>query len=206
MSLSIGLVRKFSDEVISNIFTEDFIAINRVLQAHSLPPHIEPGETVIEGEILPWTSCSYSQIHDLRYMIAKFIENPTWLPDISRQKNREISQELYARIRQEKRSHFLCHSDVFGYYVPIDFEKFIVDETIRGGLVGSSIRLTKELEELAEKLNFNLGEYTPDFKQLSQQRRDELDNDSLKNQKWLLLCLYNIALASIRYGNAIYFN
>lgn len=206
MSLSIGLVRKFSDEVISNLFTQDLISINQVLQAHSLPHHIEPVATVIEGDILPWISCAYSQIHDLRYITAKFIENPTWLPDISQQKNREISQELYNKILQDKHSHFLYHSDVFGYYVPIDFETFIVDEKIRGGLVGSSNHLLKELEELAEKLNFNLGEYTPDFKQLSQQRRDELENDSLKDPKWLLLCLYNIALASVRYGSAIYFN
>lgn len=207
MSLSIGLVSSFSEEFIRKIFTEgDLILINQVLQDNGLPLHIEPDATVIKREILPWTSCAYSKINDVRYIAAKFIENSLWLPDISWQKNREISQELYARISQEKRSHFLCHSDVSGYYVPIDFETFIVDEKIRGGMVGSSNHLAKELEELAKKLNFNLGKYTPNLKKLYQQRIDELNNDSLKDQKWLLLCLYNIALASVRYGSAIYFN
>lgn len=61
--------------------------------------------------------------------------------------------------RTSRFEHLIIHSDTEGYYIPLDFEKVIVDnnENLKGGMLGSSIRLKKELEELAAWLELDLG-------------------------------------------------
>ena len=65
--------------------------------------------------------------------------------------------------------------------------------------MGSSIQLKDELTELADKLKLDLGNYTPDFELLCEERIYELEHDPLGFEKMLLLCLYNFCLASIKY-------
>jgi hypothetical protein len=122
------------------------------------------------------------------------IEQPNWIPDPALSKKKKIPQELNKLICQERRSHLMCHSDAEGYYVPIDFELVIFDKDV-GGWLGSSIWLKQELEELAEKMRFELGEYMPNLQKLHKMRKEELDKDAFGYQKWVLLCLYNIATA-----------
>lgn len=206
MSLSIGLVRQFSENFfLKNFIQGDFIYINEALQSHGLPLYTEPPASVVKGVDFPEVTWSYSTIHYLRYIAAKFIEDPTWIADESSSQKYKIPAKLRDKIYQERRSHLICHSDFDGYYVPIDFETVIFDQR-SGGWLGSSVRLRKELEELAEKLKIDLGEYTPNLSRLLALREQELKEDILKHQKWTLLCLYNIATASVRYSSAIYFS
>lgn len=69
--------------------------------------------------------------------------------------------------------------------------------------LGSSIAFHNELQGLALKLNFELGSYSPYF---TEERRQMLVNDPFGQEKWVLLCLYTIATASIHYGSAIVFS
>jgi hypothetical protein len=48
--------------------------------------------------------------------------------------------------------HLVHHSDCEGYYVPVEFERVIVDEKVRGGYLGSSVRLLKETRRIAQAI------------------------------------------------------
>ena len=65
--------------------------------------------------------------------------------------------------------------------------------------MGSSINFCNELKEIADKLELDLGSYTPDLELLYENRFKELDNDLLEFEKMLLLFLYNMTLGSIKY-------
>ncbi|MCL2585230.1 MAG: hypothetical protein FWE35_22535 [Streptosporangiales bacterium] len=45
--------------------------------------------------------------------------------------------------------HLVWHSDCDGYYVPVDFEQVIADDSIAGGYLGSSVRLLAETRRIA---------------------------------------------------------
>ncbi|WP_433216831.1 hypothetical protein [Microtetraspora malaysiensis] len=57
-------------------------------------------------------------------------------------------------------SHLLCHSDCAGYYVPVDFEDVVFlpesSGVYGGGMVGSSVRLLRELCRCAPALGIRL--------------------------------------------------
>ena len=55
-------------------------------------------------------------------------------------------------------SHLLCHSDSEGYYIPVDFQDVIFDDTLPGGMLGSSQRLREELIEVAPKLGISINQ------------------------------------------------
>jgi len=48
--------------------------------------------------------------------------------------------------------HLINHSDCEGYYVPVDFEQVIVDESLVGVCLGSSVRLLAETRRIASAL------------------------------------------------------
>ncbi len=205
MSLTIGIViglsRDFAKKKINQTMSSK---IGEVLENHGLNKYTENFELCDKNLILPEISCSYKDLHCLRYLSAKIIENKYWLPDISLEAKYKIPSKLRNEIYQDRKSHLICHSDFDGYYIPIDFNKVIYEPEVCGWL-GSSFRLCQELTEIAKRLNFELGEYTSDLRKLSDERSEELKESPFKHQKWLLLCLYNVAKASIIYNSAIYY-
>ena len=204
MSVLISLVKSFSSTSVFDRIQEDFVAINKTLQKQGLPAHMETVDSGEENLKFPEVCWRYSSIHYLRYLAAKFIENPLWVPDKASANKSKIPARLCKQICEEKQSHLICHSDFDGYYLPIDFELIIFDREV-GVCLGSSVQLHKELEDLAKKLNLDLGDYTPDLEELFKVREREFKKDFLGTHKWLLLCLYNIATASILYESAIRF-
>lgn len=48
--------------------------------------------------------------------------------------------------------HLIHHFGCEGYYVPVDFDRVIVDERAPGGYLGSSVRLLEEARRIAQAL------------------------------------------------------
>ena len=113
--------------------------------------------------------------------------------------------DLLKEVFGEKQSHFILHSDLVGDYVPVFFENRVVPDWFLTNL-GSSIHCCNELEEMAHKLKLSLGSYTPNFQILYEQRFDDLADDILYPEKFMLLELYNIMLASIKHNLLISFH
>ncbi|KPQ38783.1 MAG: hypothetical protein HLUCCO16_11235 [Phormidium sp. OSCR] len=204
MSLSISLAKGFSNKFRETFFNRDLIKINSVLEASNLPIYFESLDRTVEEKVLPEMNLTYSQLHQLRYIAAKIIEDSTLNFDLDQRKRYKIPTKLRNKIYLERKSHLICHSDFDGYYIPIDFELVIQDREL-GGWLGSSIRLHEELKKIAAKLNLNLGTYTPDLNQLYEMRKQELEADPLGGIKLILLGLYNVTTASIHYNSAIIF-
>lgn len=176
--------------------------INQELKAADLPLHDEPQASLFEDIYLPEIEWRYSKSECLEFIAAKFIEDPSWIPPTNREDYRVISTISLQKIFQSRRSHIVCLPKNVGYYVPVDFKLSLLDRSF--GL-GSSLAFRDELKELAIKLNLNLGDYTPHFERLRIEREQGLKEDPFGQEKWILLCLYNLATASINYGSAIVF-
>ncbi|MGV0107238.1 hypothetical protein NSTCB13_06101 [Nostoc sp. DSM 114160] len=176
--------------------------INQVLEEEHLPTYNEPYTSQIEESDLPEIEWLYSTSEPLELLAAKFIENPSWILPINRQDYYPISATSHKKIIQKGQSHIVCLPQISGYYVPVYFKSLLLH---RSPLLGSSIAFRDELQCLAIKLNLDLGEYTPHFGALRAEREQELEKDAFGSEKWTLLCLYNLAVASIRYSSAIVF-
>jgi hypothetical protein len=101
---------------------------------------------------------SYGALHHLR-AYAAYLERhgrPPATPDLCGEECRELI-EVYARVRPTQAfPHLIEHSDVDGWYVPVDFERPAwvagVGDTEPLWSVGSSQRLLAELDALNEHL------------------------------------------------------
>ena len=151
---------------------------------------------------LPEIEWIYSTSEGLEFLAAKFIETPGWILPTEREDYCVISTISLKKIFQAGRSQIVCLPKNVGYYVPVDFKLPLLGQY--PGL-GSSVAFRDELKELAIKLDLNLGTYTPDLAALRAEREQELAKDPFGQEKWILLCLYNLATASINYGSAIVF-
>lgn len=148
--------------------------------------------------------CWPSDLNYLKFVAAKLQESPKWTPD-KNFKSQQISVDLKKKFIAKNRSHLICHENYAGFYVPVSFQDKHLPEQFLVA-IGSSIDLRSELKEIADKLKLNLGDYTPDFGLLFERREPELRNDVLIFEKFVLLYLYNMALASIRYNLIIQFS
>jgi hypothetical protein len=166
---------------------------------YKFSPKVIPDETILPCLCLRATSISY-----LKFVAAKFKANPKWIPDESFS-SQKITSESYEKFRKENKSHLICHNNSFGCYVPVKFP----DSSLPSGCLfsfGSSVNLCNELKEIAGRLQFDLGEYTPDLEVLAQNRWDELEGDQLFFEKAMILYLYNFCLASVQHGLIIHFS
>jgi len=176
--------------------------INQELKEQHFPLHEEPQASLFKEIHLPEINWLYSTSEGLEFLAAKFIENPSWIPPNNREAYCVILTTSHCKIFQSGRSHIVCLPKNVGYYVPIDFKSSLLYQS---PTLGSSIAFRDELKELAIKLNLDLGKYNPDFEALRVEREQELEEDPFGQEKWILLCLYNLATASINYGSAIIF-
>jgi hypothetical protein len=122
--------------------------------------------------------------------------------DFTRQR---ISPDVKEQFILENKSHLICHSRYYGWYVPVDFSRFVLPPELLVSF-GSSINLCNELKTIAKTLHFDLGDYNPDLFFLLQQRYDEFKDDPLFSEKMHILYLYNICLGSIKHQLIIDFN
>jgi hypothetical protein len=123
----------------------------------------------------------------------------------------EIKLELLSKYRLLGKSHLICHSYFYGYYVPVDFK----DVNLQGSdllSLGSSINLQNELLEIALYLDFDLNKWFFSNLIISNEKIPKILNEDelfryaetvgleiFGYEKGLLLQLYNVVLASIKY-------
>ena len=181
-------------------------------------PNYEPNEpnynfyeakiTLLSYDDLPGIDLNLTDKIILRRLktIALELEyKPSWSPESdSLFVDQPIYLDLLKEVFGEKQSHFIWHYDWCGYYVPVNFGNVPVPYDFLA-YTGSSINLCNEIQEIAAKLKFNLGAYTPYLRTLAEQRFDELANDLFGVEKLMLLELYNIAVASVKYNLLISF-
>ena len=176
--------------------------INQGLKDRHFPLHEEPQASLFKNIYLPEIEWRYSTSECIEFLAAKFIEDPSWILPTKREDYSVISTTSHCKIFQSRRSHIVCLPKNFGCYVPVDLELPLLYQYPE---LGSSVIFRDELNELAIKLNFNLGTHTPHFEALRIEREQELAADPFRQEKWILLCLYNLATASINYGSAMVF-
>jgi hypothetical protein len=102
-------------------------------------------------------------------------------------------------------SHVICHSDVEGFYVPIDFRHPIFDDHIWGGWLGSSQRALAELVRTAPLLEIPLrkGKLSDKEAKLIAEEKDRAHPCWRERRVWLKF--FEAARHSIDFGTAISF-
>ena len=204
MSLIIRLFGKKSDH---DVFRSTS-GINETLREIGISDYQFYPKHLPDDITLPWLNIWRSKINYLKNIYLEFKMNPNWTPDSDSLffgEDRYFFFDLAEEIIGENKSHLVWHSNYCSYYVPVEFKNIsISDDELK--FFGSSINLCHELKDLANKLNLDLGNYTPDFELLYEQRIYELENDPLGFEKMLLLYLYNFCLASIKYDLIIEFS
>lgn len=163
-------------------------------------------QTIPKNSILPWLRLRPSDLFALTNLFLEIKADPTWTEDDSLTfvGASKFFPDLAQDIFKDKPSHLISHYNVCGYYVPLDFENLTVtDDFLR--YIGSSVCLDRELREMADRINLDLGNYTPDLETLYKERIDELENDFFCFEKFLILYLHNFCLASIKHNLIIEF-
>lgn len=210
LSVQVGLLAGLleSDPEGAEWFREELARINRLLSGNGLPLHMEPRELPQLASRSPLDGYPYGFLHRLRRVAARRLEDPDWeaMPPADGEDPAED-----AAVDEEQglmRSHLICHSDVEGYYVPIDFDEVLLDdseEIAGGGLVGSSQRLLAELQAVAPALGIVLegGRLTDEeAERISGEVHEE---GELWIEKGVWLDLFEAARLSLQHGSAIVF-
>ncbi|TXC75022.1 hypothetical protein FRC91_13080 [Bradymonadales bacterium TMQ1] len=192
---------------------DDLAYINTVLEAEGLPTHQEPEAFEgIEGERpRPRSSLNsfpYSWLHYLRRFGAHIMRDPRWVPYPVEPGEDPADDRVLRQLYRQLRSHLLCHSDSEGYYLPIDFDEIYFDpkHKIRGGALGSSIRLREELLLLTDALEIEVdaeGNLDDDYAAELAAQRPAGQPFAIERLVWL--SLYEAARLSIAHKTAITF-
>lgn len=130
----------------------DLDRINSLLQQQGFPLHKEP---ILKES---WVnSMRYSTIHYLRrvYAYARAFPDKSAPPYSESQRSQKRDSKVSRQV-ESLSHHLLMHSDVSGYYVPVEFPEVIYDEGVYGGYLGSSQRLLAELVYVAPYLGIRL--------------------------------------------------
>ena len=179
-------------------FRSSLAVVNQLLADEKLPPHVEPEQP---GPATARNHCGsfpYSFLHYLRRAFARNREGQPITPVAAGEDPSEDPAIEDAASTFD--AHLLCHSDCEGFYVPIDFVDVIFDikkRGVPGGMLGSSIRLMKELVEVAPALGIELqdGQLSDD-----EARKLSMEDDEtapLWHERLVWLALYENARVSI---------
>jgi hypothetical protein len=181
---------------------EDLADVNRVLVANGLPPHEEPERLVVESRAgVSGVPCEF--LHTLRRAFAHALLEPG-RPLTPLRKNESPTRDLLIRRASTRASHLLYHSDNDGFYVPLDFELVIEDESLTGRKLGSSQRLFAELIPVARLLGIRLeGERLSDDE--AKQIRADPNDAPLFRERLVWLMMFEAARLSVAHRTAIAF-
>lgn len=144
-----------NDDESFEYYEEQFAAINELLDERGLPQHSEPSQV---SEVVSYDMWAYSGLQYLRRFAAHIADSGT-IPSPGDEKA-SIDPILQKYIQADEPvkcrfQHLLQHSDIDGYYIPIDLKEVIFlpeDSEITGGILGSSQQLLAECKELAKEL------------------------------------------------------
>lgn len=191
-----------------DVYHEYFERVNKLLTKNKLLTHTEP-------EVLPrldgrceLDSFPYSFLHYLRRAYAYRVADPMWMATPFPEGEKASADPVVDAETMHMKSHLLCHSDAEGFYVPIDFDAVLVDEdeSIPGGMVGSSYRLMDELVYVAPALGIRLrGSELPD-EEAEALNRDSDTEEGIWRERIVWLSLFEAARLSIKHRTAICFS
>ncbi|MGC4046636.1 MAG: hypothetical protein QM758_22825 [Armatimonas sp.] len=210
LSINVGMLAnwlnsKYADEEGIEWMRKQLVRINRALVEAGLPEHHEP-------ESLPeWrgrarlTSFSYSSIHYLRRAVAYARHDPQGFKPLpegkSPNKDPLIDDELSVYID----SHFICHSDSEGFYVPIDFAEIIYEDVLPGVMLGSSQRALAEVNLAAPLLGITLTDGKLSDEESSKIAQDSEHEKPLWIERQVWLTMHEAFRRSIEQGCLVVF-
>ncbi len=210
---------------------EEFALLNRALKEAGLPEHEEPADPTV---MRSWSVRAYNWNVGMNFLcrLAVYLWEGRLLPPpgnpaiVPTHENEPLMDEYLslgmgdARRGGPRFNHLLLHRIGCGYYVPMEFEEVIYPEGQLGdqvgGMIGSSVKLKRELEILAEALGLPLDQ-DPDSRKLWEvaDEQGRAGDCNWKGQyDWQryglesIACvqLYQACLKSIEKGAAIVFN
>jgi len=189
------------DELIEyiKILKEGFLAINKVLAKNNLLLHNEPLDIEIP-KFRAEFDIPFEAIYRLKRFYAYFIKGKTIAP-----LEEEVNDDPVLESCWSPEYHLIYHSDCEGMYLPIAFDKALLDEQIHvpGGIIGSSVKLMQELKVIAPKLGITLqnDNISDDEIERIEQEWDE-NNFAYEQQAWVMF--FEAARLSIELKSAIY--
>lgn len=211
LAIGVGMLAEYgrTEPQAARRMRRDLDEINTELRRRQLPEHHEPDSF---DEPLQFrasvTSFPYSWLHYLRRYAAHVMRDEKWVPYPVEPGEDPAEDPVLRQMYAEMSSHLLCHSDREGYYIPVDFDELILDpdHDIRGGVVGSSQRLRRELVQLTDQLEIRLG----DDGQLSDEIAEELSKQRPSHvpfavERLVWLALWEAARLSIEQDTAVVF-
>lgn len=179
--------------------------INKTLTEAGLPEHHEP-------EILParksrayLSSFSYSDIHYLRRAVAYARQAPEKFCPLPEGANPARDLVIDNELSIYMDSHFICHSDCEGFYVPIDFEEILYDDGLPGVMLGSSQQALAEIVRAAPLLGITLADGELSDKEASKIAKDTNDLGQYWIERQVWLTMYEVFRYSIAQGTVVMF-
>jgi hypothetical protein len=162
LNISVGMLADLieNDEAGANWLAATLRGVNAVLAEADRPTYEEPEQVPPMMSRAQSFNYSYSFLHYLRRFYANVTHNPKWIPTLTPDGESATDDPILDEEMYMMSSHLLCHSDSDGFYLPIDFDDIVIDDTgadrIPGGIVGSSYKLMRELIEIAPSLGIKL--------------------------------------------------
>jgi hypothetical protein len=206
LSICVGALADLmhADEEGAEWLREQLASVNDVLRTHGLPAHEEP-ETPIAPTRAGVDGFPYSWIHILRRAYAHSVVRPSKaLRPLALDEDGSGDSEV-SQLAHRGTTHLICHSDAEGLYVPVDFERVLIAESLPGSALGSTQRLMLELVRVAPALGITLT-----ARELSDAEAEainaELDTQPpFFRERTVWLALYEAARLPLEHGAAIVF-
>jgi hypothetical protein len=170
LCLEVGILADLrdNDEEGYHYFRSQFKGLNSDLQHAKLPTHAEPEDC----EVWSCEMFGYSGLHYFRRLAAHLDVGGQLPPPGGDDASKDPVLERYyqhangvkawfmtggSRKQDFQRGfdHLILHSDAEGFYLPFEFQNVLYPDPelgIDGGIVGSSQRLLKECERIAQEL------------------------------------------------------
>ena len=183
---------------------EQLAAANRVLEREGFATHAEP-EKLAPIPMPGMGGFPYSFLHYLRRAYA-LMRLGRQVSPVSGDDLTSADEQIIEEVTMQMDSHLLCHSDVEGLYVPVEFMDPIIDDQLAGATLGSSQKLRKELVEVASSIDINLEEDQLGPEQLAQLDDEANEGHRFETERVVWLTLFEAAAASIEHKTAILFN
>jgi hypothetical protein len=196
LTLEVGILADLRENDLEGYqrYRNQFELLNEYLEKAGLPSHHEPEKC----EVWSCEMYGYSGLHYL-CRIAAHIDLTGTLPSVGNKENLDDlflknyykyaenrNANLLAKLFQPKYkfafNHLILHSDADGFYLPIDFEKVLYNDSelkIVGNYVGSTIQLLRECERLASIL-----EIPSDINEKSEELWEAADAQCESSTKW----------------------
>jgi hypothetical protein len=183
--------------------------VNRVLAAHGQPLHEEPESLPDLPDRAALGSFPYSMLHYLRRAVAYARRAPDQFCPVTEGSDPTKDERLDREYSVFMDSHFICHSDCEGFYVPIDFAEPLYDDQadgLPGGILGSSQRALQEIRQVAPLLGIPLegGDLSDAAAKSIADEEDDSGPYWIERQVWLTM--FEALRLSVEYKCAVMFS